>query len=105
MAVIAHGRRRRRQHVRNFAPRRELLEALMVDEVYEPAAATVESDCPGDRLESWLRRFFRYVSTTRCRLGLLKHADTTDPVFNTRGPILAAGQPILYAALAGLHRN
>jgi AcrR family transcriptional regulator len=50
---------------RNFATRRDLLEALLVDEVDEvcAAAATVEGDSPEDRLTTWLRRFFSYVTT------------------------------------------
>jgi AcrR family transcriptional regulator len=47
---------------RNFATRRDLLEALLVDEVCA-AAATVEGDSPEDRLTTWLRRFFSYVTT------------------------------------------
>ena len=69
---------------RNFATRRDLLEALLVDEVDEvcAAAATVEGDSPGDRLATWLRRFFHHVTTKRpFVLGLLEHTDTTDPVF------------------------
>ncbi|MBA6437136.1 TetR/AcrR family transcriptional regulator [Streptomyces sp. GMR22] len=86
---------------RNFATRHALLEALLADEVDEvcAAAATVEGDSPGDRLTTWLRRFFQYVTTKRpVVLGLLEHTDTTDPVFDSRGRMLAAGQPLLSAA-------
>jgi AcrR family transcriptional regulator len=86
---------------RNFATRHELLEALLVDEVDEvcAAAATVEGDSPGDRLTTWLRRFFQYVTTKRpVVLGLLEHTDTTDPVFQSRCRMLAAGRPLLSAA-------
>lgn len=86
---------------RNFATRHELLEALLVDEVDEvcAAAATVEGDTPGDRLMTWLRRFFQYVTTKRpVVLGLLEHTDTTDPVFQSRGRMLAAGRPLFDAA-------
>ncbi|WP_284747882.1 TetR/AcrR family transcriptional regulator [Amycolatopsis sp. RTGN1] len=86
---------------RNFATRRDLLEALLVDEVDEvcAAAATVEGDSPGDRLTTWLRRFFQYVTTKRpVVMGLLEHTDKTDPVFQTRGRMLAAGRPLLSAA-------
>lgn len=86
---------------RNFATRRDLLEALLVDEVDEvcAAAATVEGDGPGDRLTTWLRRFFQYVTTKRpVVMGLLEHTDKTDPVFQTRGRMLAAGRPLLSAA-------
>src|SRR3984957_8731546 len=125
---------------RNFPPRRELLEALLAGEVDEvcAAAATVEGDSPGDRLTTWLRRFFQYVTTKRpVVIGLLEHTDRTDPVFQSRGRMLSAAQdahqiasdldlgqildlvvaiakipgtqeyrqPILDAALAGLHRD
>jgi AcrR family transcriptional regulator len=86
---------------RNFATRRELLEALLADEVDEvcAAAATVEGDTPGDRLMTWLRRFFQYVTTKRpVVLGLLEHTDRTDPVFQSRGRMLAAGRPLFAAA-------
>jgi AcrR family transcriptional regulator len=86
---------------RNFATRRELLEALLADEVDEvcAAAATAEGDSPADRLTTWLRRFFQYVATKRpVVLGLLEHTDAADPVFDTRGRMLAAGQPLFAAA-------
>ncbi|HEX7308777.1 helix-turn-helix domain-containing protein [Lentzea sp.] len=86
---------------RNFATRHELLEALLVDEVDEvcAAASTVEGDTPADRLITWLRRFFRYVTTKRpVVLGLLEHTDRTDPVFQSRGRMVAAGRPLLTAA-------
>jgi AcrR family transcriptional regulator len=86
---------------RNFATRRDLLEALLVDEVDEvcAAAATVEGDSPGDRLTTWLRRFFQYVTTKRpVVIELLEHVDRTDPVFQSRGRMLAAGEPLLSAA-------
>jgi AcrR family transcriptional regulator len=86
---------------RNFASRRELLEALLVDEVDAvcAAAATVEGDTPGDRLTTWLRRFFEYVTTKRpVVIGLVEDTDRTNPVFDTRGRMLAAGRPLLSAA-------
>jgi AcrR family transcriptional regulator len=86
---------------RNFATRHELLEALLVDEVDEvcAAAATVEGDTPADRLMTWLRRFFQYVTTKRpVVLGLLQHTDTTDPVFQSRGRMLEAARPLFAAA-------
>ncbi|MFE1050485.1 TetR/AcrR family transcriptional regulator [Streptomyces olivaceus] len=91
---------------RNFPNRRALLEALLADEVDEvcAAAATAEGDSPGDRLTTWLRRFFQYVTSKRpVVLGLLEHTDTADPVFDTRGRMLAAGQPLL-AAAQGAHQ-
>jgi AcrR family transcriptional regulator len=86
---------------RNFATRRELLEALLSDEVDEvcAAAAAAGGDSPGDCLATWLRRFFQYVTAKRpVVLGLLEHTDRTDPVFDSRGRMLAAGQPLLSAA-------
>ncbi|MEU6850354.1 helix-turn-helix domain-containing protein [Actinacidiphila alni] len=86
---------------RNFATRHELLEALLVDEIDEvcAAAATVEGDTPEDRLMAWLRRFFQYVTAKRpVVIGLLEHTDRTDPVFQSRGRMLAAGRPLLTAA-------
>jgi AcrR family transcriptional regulator len=86
---------------RNFATRRELLEALLAGEVDEvcAAAATVEGDSPGDRLTTWLRRFFQYVTTKRpVVIALVEDTDRTNPVFDTRGRMLAAGQPLLSAA-------
>jgi AcrR family transcriptional regulator len=86
---------------RNFATRRELLETLLVDEVDEvcAAAATVEGDNPGERLATWLRRFFHYVTTKRpVVIALVEDTDRTNPVFDSRGRMLAAGQPLLAAA-------
>src|SRR6202000_608350 len=73
---------------RNFATRHELLEALLTEEGDEVCAPpeTAEVDSPGDRLTSWLRRFFSYVTTKRpVVIGLLEHTDRTNPVFDTRG--------------------
>jgi AcrR family transcriptional regulator len=86
---------------RNFATRRELLETLLVDEVDEvcAAAGTVEGDSPVDRLAAWLRRFFHYVTSKRpVVIALVEHTDRNNPVFDTRGRMLAAGQPLLSAA-------
>src|ERR1700761_6750714 len=86
---------------RNFATRHELLEALLTEEVDQvcAAAATAEGDSPGDRLTSWLRRFFSYVTTKRpVVIGLLEHTDRTNPVFDTRGRMLTAAQPLFSAA-------
>lgn len=86
---------------RNFATRRELVRALLGDKVDElcAAAATVEGDSPAERLTTWLRLFFEYVSVKRpILLGLLEHTDRTDPAFDSRGRMLAAGQPLLCAA-------
>jgi len=86
---------------RNFATRRDLLEALLVDEVDEvcATATTVEGDSPEDRLTTWLRRFFQYVTTKRpVVIALVEQTDRTNPVFDTRGRMLAAGRPLLSAA-------
>jgi AcrR family transcriptional regulator len=86
---------------RNFPTRRALLEALLADEVEEvcAAAAAVEGDSPADRFTTWLHRFFQYVTSKRpVVLSLLEHTETTDPVFQTRTRMLAAGQPLLAAA-------
>jgi AcrR family transcriptional regulator len=86
---------------RNFASRRELLEALLTDEVDEvcAAAATVEGETPGDRFTNWLRRFSQYVTTKRpVVIELVQHVGRTDPVFQTRDRMLAAGRPLLSAA-------
>src|ERR1700761_387138 len=51
---------------RNFATRRDLLEALLVDEVDEVcAAATAGGGSPGERFTAWLRRYFGYVTAKR----------------------------------------
>ena len=86
---------------RNFESRHELLEALLVDEVDEvcAAAATVDGDDPAERLVTWLRRFFQYVTTKRpVVIALVEQTNTNNPVFDTRGRMLAAGQPLLTAA-------
>ncbi|WP_198029099.1 TetR/AcrR family transcriptional regulator [Actinoplanes sp. N902-109] len=86
---------------RNFATRRELLEALLVEEIDDvcAAAAAVQGDTPGERLVAWLRRFFRYVTDKRpVVIGLVEQTDVSNPVLNTRDRLLAAGQPLLSAA-------
>jgi len=88
---------------RNFATRRELLEALLAGEVDEVCATaeTAEGDSPAERLEAWLRRFFRYVTEKRpVVIALVEDTDRTNPVFDTRGRMLAAAQPLLSAAQA-----
>ncbi len=86
---------------RNFASRRELLEALLADEVDEVCAAaeTVAGGRPVDRLMAWLRRFFDYVTTKRpVVIALVEDSDEHNSVFDTRGRMLAAGRPLLDAA-------
>ncbi len=87
---------------RNFANRRELLEALYVDEIDTvcQAATTITGDRPADILVSWLRRFYSYFTSKRfVAAELLEHTDRDDPVFGaglTR--VLNAGRPLLDAA-------
>lgn len=91
---------------RNFATRRELLEALLTGEVDEvcAAAATAAGDTPAERFTTWLRRFFQFVSEKRpVVIELVEHTDSANPVFKTRGRMLAAGQPLLSAA-QGAHQ-
>ncbi|MEU9342700.1 helix-turn-helix domain-containing protein [Streptomyces sp. NPDC048278] len=86
---------------RNFKSRHELLEALLSGEVDEvcAAAATIDGDDPEERLANWLRRFFQYVTTKRpVVIALVEQTDTDNPVFDTRGRMLSAGQPLLTAA-------
>lgn len=91
---------------RNFATRRELLEALLSDEVDEVcgAAATVEGEDAGGRLTNWLRRVFQYVTAKRpVVIELVEQTDITNPVFQTRVRMLAAGQPLLSSAQDAHH--
>ncbi|XRQ03955.1 TetR/AcrR family transcriptional regulator [Actinomadura welshii] len=87
---------------RNFAGRRELLEALYQDEVDAvcEAAGTAEGETPGAVCTAWLRRFFAFTSGKRLIAAeLLTHVDSDAPVFG-RGyaRVLAAGRPLLDAA-------
>jgi AcrR family transcriptional regulator len=87
---------------RNFANRRELLEALYVDEIDAvcQAAATITGERPGAILVAWLRRFYAYFTSKRfVAAALLEYADRDDRVFGagyTR--VLNAGRPLLHAA-------
>jgi AcrR family transcriptional regulator len=88
---------------RNFGSRQALLEALLFDEVDElcAAAATTEGATASERFTSWLRRFFRYVTTERpvvLDLLVLEDTDTTSLKVNTRERLMAAGRPLLGAA-------
>ncbi len=87
---------------RNFPGRRELLEALYVDEVDAICAAsrTVDGDTPGAALVSWLRRFADFIASKH-DIGseLLEETDRGNPVFDSsRARVLAAGRPLLVAA-------
>lgn len=86
---------------RNFATRRDLLEAVFAGEVDQvcAAAALAHGDTSVDQFTNWLRRFYEYVANKRpIVMGLLEHTDTADPIFKTRARMLAAGQPLLAAA-------
>jgi AcrR family transcriptional regulator len=87
---------------RNFSSRRELLEALYVDEVDAvcEAAGTIDGDTPGAVLSAWLRRFFVFFTSKRpVASELLERTDGDNPVFGQGRPrVLAAGRPLLVAA-------
>jgi AcrR family transcriptional regulator len=87
---------------RNFSSRRELLEALYIDEVDAVCAAaeTVDGDTPGAIFVAWLRRFFVYFTSKRhVASELLEHTGGDNPVFGEGRPrVLAAGRPLLLAA-------
>jgi AcrR family transcriptional regulator len=87
---------------RNFPGRRELLEALYMDEVDAviKAAGSVDGDTPAAVLMAWLRRFFAFFTNKRhIAAELLKHTDAGDPMFvDNRARVIAAGRPLLAAA-------
>src|ERR1700761_6813384 len=62
---------------RNFPGRRELLEALYIDEVNAvcDAARTVEGETPGARFEAWLHRFFAFFNNKHHVAELLAHTN------------------------------
>jgi AcrR family transcriptional regulator len=82
---------------RNFPGRRELLEALYMDEVNAicEAAETVDGD-----LLAWLRRFFAFgTGKHHIAAELLEHTDPSNPLFGGgRARVIAAGRPLLTAA-------
>ena len=87
---------------RNFPGRRELLEALFVDEVNAvcEAAKKLEAEAPGALLDAWLNQFFTFINAKRhIAAELLRHADESDPFFSAnRDRVLAACRPLLAAA-------
>jgi AcrR family transcriptional regulator len=89
---------------RNFATRRELLEALYVDEIDAvcAAAAAIDGDGPGAVLIAWLRRFYAYFTSKRfVAAELLEHTGADDAVFGAGySRVLAAGRPLVLAAQA-----
>ena len=87
---------------RNFSSRRELLEALYTDEVNAicDAAEILEAETPGAILTAWLHRFFAFFTNKQhIASELLKHSDSSNPVFSeSRARVIAAGRPLLLAA-------
>src|SRR5689334_7742539 len=87
---------------RNFPGRRELLEALFTDEVDAicQAAEILDGETPGAALTAWLHRFFAFVTSKHhIASELLKHTDSSDPIFGSnRARVMAAGRPLLIAA-------
>ncbi len=87
---------------RNFPGRRELLEAVFMEEVDEicEAASTTTGDAPSTRLQEWLRLLFAFLSGKgQITSELLKHTGSGDPVFGAnRDRVLAAGHPLLRSA-------
>jgi len=87
---------------RNFPGRRELLEALFIDEVNAicEAAETAGGEAPGAALARWLHRFFAFITSKRpIASELLEHTDSGDPIFgNNRARVLAAARPLFAAA-------
>jgi AcrR family transcriptional regulator len=87
---------------RNFPGRRELLEALYIDEVNAvcEAAEALEGETPGARLEAWLHRFFTFFNNKHHVADLLKQANAAaGPFLNTnRDRVLAVARPLLLAA-------
>jgi AcrR family transcriptional regulator len=87
---------------RNFPGRRELLEAVYIDEIDAlcDAALTVEGDTPGAAFVAWLRVVLAFVPTKRAIVSqLLEHTAHNDPLLHAnRARALDAGRPLLKAA-------
>ena len=87
---------------RNFPGRRELLEALYVDEVDAICAAAhpLVTGTPGEAVDLWLRRFVEFVASKHdIGVELLEQTNRENPLFDTsRDRVLAAGRPLLVAA-------
>jgi AcrR family transcriptional regulator len=87
---------------RNFPGRRELLEALYLDEVNAGCAAAeaAGAQSPGAALMAWLHMFLAFVPSKRLIVSeLLADSDPGNPIIATgRARALAAGQPLLAAA-------
>ncbi|WP_107078855.1 TetR/AcrR family transcriptional regulator [Micromonospora sp. MH33] len=83
---------------RNFPKRRDLFEAVYVEEVraLSASAADLAGLPPWDALVAWLHRFVAYVGTKRALAEELVH---DSEVFRTcRTEIYAAGEPLLRRA-------
>jgi AcrR family transcriptional regulator len=81
---------------RNFASRRELLEALYLDEIDAIVAAADTLD-----FLAWLQRFFAYFTSKRHVAEELLAHSADSPVFGAGRPrVMAAGQRLLDAAQA-----
>src|SRR5450631_4365399 len=68
---------------RNFPGRRELLEAVYIDEIDAlcDAALSVEGDTPGAAFVAWLRVVLAFVPTKRAIVSqLLEHTAHNDPL-------------------------
>ena len=90
---------------RNFPSRRELFEAVYVDEVQalSHSAADVAHLPPWDALVAWLNRFVAYAATKRALAEELAH--DSEVFRRCRAEIYAAGQPMMRRAQeAGLVR-
>ena len=86
---------------RNFPGRRELLEALYIDEVDAVcrAAETLQADTPAGVLMAWLREFFAFFNSKRHVADEFLKASGDRALFGTsRARVLAAGRPLLLAA-------
>lgn len=87
---------------RNFANRRELLEAVLAAEVDAVCAAAdaTAGPTPGAAFTGWLRHLHAFFAGKRhVAAELLKHTDREDPVFgSSRARVAEAGRPLLAAA-------
>lgn len=88
---------------RNFATRRDLLEALFADDIETIVAAAVPSPtAPGDALVDWLFRFAEFENSKHVVVTeLLAYTDLDDPrLGGGRQRVLTAGRRLLVEAQA-----
>jgi AcrR family transcriptional regulator len=87
---------------RNFPGRRELLEALYIDEIDAlcAAARTIQADTAREAFIGWLRLVLAFVPNKRAIVSqLLEDVDHDDPILHdNRARVLDAGRPLLSAA-------